>query len=165
MKNLLIVSLTAFAFAVSLSGCSSDKKAELENLKKDLASTQDKISELEAELAKSDTLSDSKSKIVVLDTIETTFFKHYIDVQAKVDGDDNVTISPETMGTISKINVKPGQSVSKGTVLVKLDDQIYMKSLDELQSNRDYLNMLYLKQKSLWDQKIGTEIQFLTAKK
>jgi RND family efflux transporter MFP subunit len=164
MKKLLIISLTAFAFAVSLSGCSSDKKAELENLKKDLASTQDKISALEAELAKSDTLSDSKSKIVVLDTIKTTYFKHYIDVQAKVDGDDNVTISPETMGIISRINVKAGQSVSKGTVLIQLDDKIYMKSLDELQSSRDYINMLYIKQKSLWDQKIGTEIQFLTAK-
>jgi membrane fusion protein (multidrug efflux system) len=41
---------------------------------------------------------------------------------------------------------------------------VYMKNLEELQSQRDFANTIFMKQKALWDQKIGTEVQYLSAK-
>lgn len=103
-------------------------------------------------------------KTFMITAVQPEVFRHLIEVQAKVEGDENVLVSPEIMGTISRILVKPGDRVSAGSVLAELENNVYLKSLEELQSARDFANTVYLKQKSLWDQKIGTEIQFLQAK-
>jgi RND family efflux transporter MFP subunit len=164
MKKLiyLLLSITI------ISACSSDefkkKKAELDDLKKQETEIKAKIATLEKEVAK---LSGGKSippREVAITPIENQSFAHYIEVQAKVEGDDNVSVSSETAGTVASINVKIGDQVSKGTVLAQLDDKVYVKSLEELNLARELANTVYQKQKSLWDQKIGTEIQFLQAK-
>jgi len=163
MKNLLyILPLSA---ALALSSCGSpNKKAELESLKKEQSEIKDKIATLEAEMNKSGELKKDAGTYVALTTVETAPFSHLIEVQAKVEGDENVQVSPEMPGTIARTFVKVGDKVSPGTVLAELENSVYMKNLAELQSARDFTNTLYQKQKTLWDQKIGTEIQFLQAK-
>jgi len=164
MKNLIYLLLTVSI----ISACSSDefkkKKAELDELKKQETEIKAKIATLEKEVAK---LSGGKSippREVGITPVENSEFSHYIEVQAKVEGDDNVTVSSETAGTVASINVKIGDQVSKGTVLAQLDDKVYLKTLEELNLARELANTVYQKQRSLWDQKIGTEIQFLQAK-
>ena len=88
----------------------------------------------------------------------------FIDVQGRVDADENVGLSSEMPGTITKINVKAGDEVSKGQVLAETDSRAIQQSLSDLQINMDLVNQLYEKQKNLWDQKIGTEVQYLQAK-
>lgn len=163
MKKLIYIAFVAVAFAACSDSKSGDKKAELDKLKTEEAALRDKIMKLESELGANK--KDAGNVIDVLVTnVKTQKFQHFIQVQAKVDGDENISVSPQMAGTISRVNVKVGDKVSKGTVLAQLDDQMYSKGVDELESARDFANTVYKKQKALWDQKIGTEIQYLTAK-
>jgi membrane fusion protein, multidrug efflux system len=68
------------------------------------------------------------------------------------------------MGVVTEIDVKEGQEVSNGQVLAQIDDAVLMQSLASLDSTLNYVTNLYIKQKKLWEQKIGSEVQYLTAK-
>ena len=164
MKNLLFISFIAILF----SACSSDeltkKKAELADLKKQEAEIKTKIATLVKDIAKLSGQKVTNSQLVSVTKITKSSFSHYIDVQAKVDGDENITVNSQVPGAVTKINVSAGATVSKGQVLAEIDNETYLKSLDELRTAREFANTVYLKQKNLWDQKIGTEIQFLQAK-
>ena len=81
-----------------------------------------------------------------------------------MDGDDNVSVSPKSPGVITKIYVKNGDAVVKDQLLAQLDDEVLQKNLIELKSSLDFATDVYNKQKNLWDKKIGSEIQYLTAK-
>lgn len=155
-----------FIAATVLLSCSSggDKKAELEKLKKEAAAINEKIVALQAEIASSDTNSQEKVKLVVAESIMPATFKSYIEIQGKVDADENVSLASETGGAVTKIYVKVGDEVGVGKILAETDNKVITQGIAELQNALDLANTVYLKQKNLWDQKIGTEIQFLTAK-
>lgn len=163
MKNLLYIIFASAFIASCGGGGSTDKKAELEQLRKDEAAIREKIRTLQAELAEGDTASRQVREVSVTE-VKPTLFSHFIEVQGKVDGDENVSVNPEVPGTVMKVNVRAGDKVTKGTVLASLDNAVYVKSMDELQSQRDFAHTIYMKQKALWDQKIGTEVQYLQAK-
>ena len=159
-NNLYILSLLML-----LASCGEqDPQTRLEALKKQQREIKEEIAALETELAKSGNKKVDNAKMVGLTTLEKETFNHIIEVQARVEGEENVMVSPEMMGTVNKVMVKVGDKVSAGSVLAELENSVYRKSLDELLSAREFANTLYLKQKSLWDQKIGTEVQFLQAK-
>ena len=159
-KLLLIPSLTLLLIAC---GSGEDKKAQLEALKKQEVELKSKIALLEAELSSgSDSL--NKGTAVAVLVLKNEIFKNYIDVQGRVDADENVALSSEMPGTITKINVKPGDEVSVGQVLAETDARAINQQMSDLQVNADLVNQVYEKQKNLWDQKIGTEVQFLQAK-
>ncbi len=141
----------------------TDKKTELENLKKQEAEIKSKIIALETELNQ---VSDSVQNGIAVSVLalRSEIFKNYIDVQGRVDADENVAISTEMPGTITKINVKTGDNVSKGDVLAETDARTINQSIADLQINYDLIAQIYEKQKNLWDQKIGTEVQYLQAK-
>ena len=101
---------------------------------------------------------------VAVAELKPTTFNHFIEVQGRVDGDENVNVSAQMGGNVDQIFVKEGDHVSKGQVLAKLDDKVLQKNLVELQTGYDFANNMYEKQKALWDQKIGSEVQYLTAK-
>ena len=140
----------------------SDKDA-LDDLKKQQSEIKEKIVLLEAKLAKNDTTTD-KSKLVGITKMEPTIFKHYIEVQGKVDGDEDVLLSAQSAGSVTAIIVHTGEHVSKGQLLATIDDKILRQSQAELQTQLELSTTLFNRQKNLWDQKIGSEIQFLQAK-
>jgi RND family efflux transporter MFP subunit len=140
-----------------------DKKAELEKLRTQKAALETKIAVLEEELAKSDTTKEKLVDVVAMSLTPQTF-KTYIEVQGRIDADENVSLSSEMPGTLTKINVKVGDEVSKGQVLAETDARAIQQQISDLQTNAELVNQLYEKQKALWDQKIGTEVQFLQAK-
>lgn len=142
---------------------SNDKKAELEKLKKQQAEIKEQIRLLESELASSDT-TGSKQKLVGVTEMDATTFNHFIEVQARVEGDEDVMLSPEAAGTITSVNVKPGDRVAAGQVLAVVDDKLIRQGISELQSQLDLAVQIYNRQKNLWDQKIGSEVQFLQTK-
>src|SRR5690606_1714347 len=76
----------------------------------------------------------------------------------------NVNVSPKVPGVLTSIKVQPGDKVSKGQLLATLDDAAVSVNLAEVRTQLDLANTVFEKQKRLWDQKIGTEIQFLQAK-
>jgi RND family efflux transporter MFP subunit len=161
MKKLFFLPVLAIAIMACNSG-GDDKKAELEKLKKEEQEIRSKIATLESELSVNDT--SAAGIAVAVETVKPSVFKNYIDVQGRVDADENVSISTEMPGTITKINVKVGDEVRKGQVLAETDSRALSQQVSDLQTNADLVNQIYEKQKSLWDQKIGTEIQYLQAK-
>ena len=101
-KLLLIPSLTLLLIAC---GSGGDKKAELEDLKKQEVDLKSKIAALETELNAGNDSIVSGIAVAVL-TLKNEIFRNYIDVQGRVDADQNVSLSTEMPGTITKINVK-----------------------------------------------------------
>jgi membrane fusion protein, multidrug efflux system len=162
-KNYLLV-LTLTIIMVACGGGGSDKKAELEKLKKEKESLDAKIAKLEEEIAKTDTSKVEVLTEVIVTPLKPSIFKSYIEVQGRVDADESVSLSTEMPGTITKINVKVGDHVTKGQVLAETDARPMLQQLADLQTNLDLAKLVYEKQKNLWDQKIGTEIQYLQSK-
>lgn len=162
MKTKKLIFLSALA-SVILAACGGETNS-LEALKQRQAELKTELSDIAAKISKLE--GDSGNKFVLVDAAPVTpqYFKTYINVQGRVDADENVSLSSEMPGTITKINVKPGDEVRKGEILAETDARAIQQSLSDLQTNADLVNNLYEKQKSLWDQKIGTEVQFLQAK-
>jgi RND family efflux transporter MFP subunit len=153
----------ALASLVVASCGAPDKKAELEKLRTEKAALDSKITTLEEELAKSDTTKQKLVDVVAM-PLALQSFKTYIEVQGRIDADENVSLSTQMPGTITKINVKVGQEVSKGQVLAETDARTTQQQIADMQTNLELATQVYQKQKNLWDQKIGTELQYLQAK-
>lgn len=163
-KNTGILFIATVAI-MTLAACGGgqDKKAQLEKLKSEYAALGQQIKTLEAELALTDT-TKAKSKDVYTSVVQTQPFQHYIDVQGMVDARENVDISATTPGTIKRIFVREGQSVSAGQVLAEVENDIYVSQISSLKTQLDFATDLFERQQKLWNQKIGSEIQFLQAK-
>jgi RND family efflux transporter MFP subunit len=167
MKSTLLKMRTILAFGlmIFLASCSStvDKKAELDKLKKQHDQIAEQIKKLEAELKVNDSTA-VKMTDVILSEVSTSEFSHYIDVQGRVDGEDNVAVAPQIPGVVTAVYVTEGASVKKGQVMAQLDDNVLKQQIAGLNQQLEFATNLYNKQKSLWDQKIGSEVQYLTSK-
>lgn len=161
MKKLLFIPTLALAI-LACNSAGEDKKAQLDKLKKQESELKSKIQALETELSAND--SAPKGLAVSVISLKAEMFRNFIDVQGKVDADENVALSSEMPGTITKINVKVGDEVSIGQVLAETDARAISQQISDLQTNADLVNQIYEKQKNLWEQKIGTEVQYLQAK-
>lgn len=143
----------------------SAKQTELESLKKQKAELDEKIKILTEEIAVLDTSgAHTKAELVKIAEVNYSEFTSYIELQAKVDADDNVTVTPQMPAIIERVYVSEGQNVSKGQLLAELDNDAIVKNLETMQTQLAFAQDVYIKQKALWDQKIGTEIQYLSAK-
>ena len=150
------------------------KKAELETLKADQQKTTDKIASLEAEIINLDpnAAPDQKPKLVALDTLHTGDFTHYIELQGHIDALNMSYITPRSgPAQVKEIYVQQGQMVKKGQLLLKLDDAVLKQNLvaatqglQTMKTQLAYAKDIYQRQKNLWDQQIGTEVQLITDK-
>lgn len=163
-KQVVFIILTALLITSCGSGNGSDKKTELDKLKKEKAAIEAKILVLEEELAKTDSTVADNGVEVLVSELKPSVFKSFIEVQGRVDAEESVSLSSEIPGTITKILVKAGDRVSKGQTLAETDARATQQQLSDLQTNLALASQVYEKQKSLWDQKIGTEVQYLQAK-
>ncbi|MCB0705438.1 MAG: efflux RND transporter periplasmic adaptor subunit [Saprospiraceae bacterium] len=96
-------------------------------------------------------------------TLAPTQFKHYVEIQGSVQTDDIVTVSSETGGRIIELAVQEGQAVNKGQLIARMDQESIKKQMAEVQISLDLANEVYERQKRLWEQNIGSEIQYLQA--
>jgi membrane fusion protein (multidrug efflux system) len=102
---------------------------------------------------------------VVVTPLVPKIFKTYIEVQGRVDADESVSLTVGSQGgTVTKIDVKVGDHVSKGQVLAETDVRALQQQLAAMQTSLALATQSYERQKNLWDQKIGSEMQFLQAK-
>jgi len=169
MKNIIVVSgLAALLWACGgvASGDLEARKNKLNKYKSQLQELEVKIAELEKEIALMDTAGNAglKTRLVKVDTLKGGQFVHYIDIQGTVDSDENILVSPEMPGVITNLYVKEGDRVSRGTLLASMDASTLMNTLEEIKTSLALATTTYEKQKRLWDQKIGSEIQYLQAK-
>lgn len=162
-KNLLLLAsailATAFISACG-GGAKNDPAAELEKLKADKAQIEAKIADLEKQVGKP----APKVRTVSLSEVSTTVFRHYIDLQGKVDATESVMATSKIPGALKKVYVQNGDNVRQGQLLAELDDNVMLKGLAELDGQLVTATDIYNRQKSLWDQKIGTEVAYIQAK-
>ncbi|NEN23141.1 efflux RND transporter periplasmic adaptor subunit [Cryomorpha ignava] len=136
--------------------------AERDSLKTERKELDDKIHELDEQIQELD--STITNKLVTTITADTALFKHYFDVYGNVQSDKTASLFAENPGNVTQILVEEGQQVKKGQLLVRVDDDVYSSNLQELQTSLDLATTLFNKQKRLWDQNIGSEVQYLEAK-
>ena len=174
MKNIYLIFLTA----IVLSACSNKKDLSVDEIlaTNDVVKISSKKLEIDTELERLTTsLNKLNSKLNSLNKdkntpLITTFkakeqvFDHFIELQGNVQTKQNVLVYPEMPGILKKVFVKEGQKVAKGQPLAVIDDGGLSKQILILESNEQLAKTTYERQKRLWDQKIGSEMQFLQAK-
>ncbi len=165
MKTIKL-SITVVLVLFLMIACSGNKEAQLTKLKDQQTALNDKIMKLQAEISidKKDTLNPAKFKFVGLKPVTSDKFDHFIRVQGKLDGDQNAAVFAEAPGTVSSKFADVGQKVVKGQVLAQIDDQQYRTQMQGLETQYKFASDLYDKQKRLWDQKIGSEVQYMQSK-
>lgn len=140
------------------------KKNSLARLKTQLQGLQQEIATLEQEIQAMDTtVRQQKTRLVRIEEVVPSTFTHYIDIQGRITAEDELMVSPRTAGTVASILVKVGSQVRAGQVIGTLDDAILKQNLAVLQNQLDFATDLFNKQKALWEQNIGTEVQYLSA--
>ncbi len=157
----------------------NDIKAKLEKEKKEKATNEADIKKLEADLLRLDTNTANAARIKLVSVMAVTAkkFEHFIDLQGRVDAENISYIAPRSTGmaagggVVKAVYVKQGQYVKKGQLLLKLDDAIIrqgivaaQKQMEVTKTQLAFAKNVYQRQKNLWDQGIGTEVQLLQAK-
>ncbi|HLP39606.1 efflux RND transporter periplasmic adaptor subunit [Lacibacter sp.] len=177
MKRIFQYTIIA-GFAVVLVACGQgakekkgslgDKKAELEKLKTEQVTLSTKINALEEEIAKLDTAAgkSDKAKLIAVTPVVTEDFSHYIDLQGKIDADNISYIAPPNGqgGIVTDLYIKEGQFVKKGQLVLKMDDKVLRQQVKIQETQLALAKDLYQRQKNLWDQNIGSEVQLISAK-
>ena len=135
------------------------KKSEISEKQKALEDIAIKLDSAIAQLG-----GEEKLPLVTTITAEPQHFVHYLELQGDVKTKQNVLIYPEMAGTLERIYVTEGERVSKGQLLAKIDDGGLGSQLAQLKTQAELNKTTFERQKRLWEQKIGSEIQFLQAK-
>ena len=133
----------------------------VKGLQEKKTSLQTEIAKIEEALAKLDT--KKEEALVAVMTVKDTVFNHYLDIQGSVDTKENILVQPEFSGALTSLTVKTGQRVSKGQILGRVDDAGMSQQLGQIQTQYELAKTTFERQKNLWDQKIGSEIQYLQA--
>jgi RND family efflux transporter MFP subunit len=164
MKSMYISKIAASLglAAVLLASCGSkDKAAELNDLKAKRSELDGKISALEQELGITNA---AKARKIITTDVVTSPFKHCVEIQGTVDAENNVVVAPQIPGLVTKIYVQEGDAVQAGQLLAETDNSAYAAQIAAMQPQLELAQDVFLRQQRLWDQKIGSEVQFLQAK-
>lgn len=142
------------------------KDAELAQLKVQQAELAKKIASLEAEMIKLDPSRAIQPKLVSVAEIAPEGFEAYINLQGTVSSENISYVAPRNGmgGYVKELYIKEGQAVKKGQLILKLDDQVLRQSIESSKTQLAFAQDIYNRTKALWDQKIGTEVQLLSAK-
>lgn len=169
MKPYYAIALTTSLFMA----CSGEKKndvaskrAELEELKAQQTELTTKIKAVEADVNKLDPkkAEEARVKDVTVGPVTAGTFRHFVELQGTIDAKNNVQVSPKSGGVVTAVYVKEGDRVRAGQPIARIDDQVLRESQGELKTQLSLVNTVYQKQAALWNQQIGTEIQYLQAK-
>jgi RND family efflux transporter MFP subunit len=148
------------------------KQKSLASLKKQALELNAQIVALEKEVEKAGGASAAKAILVAIDTIQTETFTHYIELQGKVESESVSYITPRAGGgQVRAIYIKRGDRVRRGQLILQLDNTLVKQSaaaatqnIETLKAQAALAKAVYEKQKNLWEQNIGSEIQLMTAK-
>lgn len=164
--------LLSLAAAVLLTvSCAQDdltaKKEKLESLKGDLAKINTEIKALEAEISDLDpeyAEQNKKSILITTAAARKGEFTHFVEVTGSVLSKKNVNISAETAGRVMEVPAIEGMRVNRGQILAIIDSEVIERNIAEMENSLELAKTIFEKQARLWEQKIGTEIQYLEAK-
>ena len=180
LKNLILMKriLTILTLTILLTSCGKDKNNSVEKVletnnletirkkRAELMNDQDVLHKKIQRLDERITELDTTKNIPLITTFKATHeeFNHMLELQGSVTTKNLLVITPEYNGILTNVYVKEGQKVSKGQILAKIDDGGLGQQLAQVQIQSDLAKTTFERQKRLWDQKIGSEIQYLQAK-
>ena len=161
----------AYAIIVLVSSCGktakqSDNLLQLNSKKEVLIEQIDSLSQLLNSVELNISKLDTNKRLTAVNTIKAQrkLFQHFIEVQGTVEAEQSVELYPESSGSITNIFVEAGQNIYKGQTLIQIDNSVLKTNMAELQTQLELAITTYERQKRLWDQNIGSEIQFLQSK-
>lgn len=166
---LMVKGLFVVVSSLILSSCGSKSESNLDvlvsqrdSLKTEIKKLNEMLIAVEGQIAMLDT--SVSLAVVTVDSVKNKTFEHYFEIHGNVQVEENANVFPEAPGVVKKIYVKEGDFVAKGQLILALDAGPLSSSLKEIENGLDLATKVYEKQKRLWEQKIGTEIQYLEAK-
>ena len=173
MKKILAIILLTTIFV----SCGEKKKETIEDIvnSKNLEKIKEKYAEIKTQeqvlSQKLKTLDSAKKVLEGTKSLQliTTFevkeevFNHFLEIQGSVVTKQNIVLYPEFSGTLNNVYVKEGQKVSKGQILAKIDDSGLSQQLAQVKVQENLAKTTFERQKRLWEQNIGSEIQYLQA--
>lgn len=148
--------------AIIASGDIETLRQTQESLKTKRAEIAAQLTQIEDELNKID--KSANAALVTTHVVKDTLFQHFIELQGNVATKENVVVYPEFQGTLTRVFVKEGDQVSKGQVLGRIDDGGLGSQLSQMEVQAQLAKTTFERQERLWNQKIGSEIQYLQAK-
>ena len=171
MKQIIL----AYMLCLFMIGCGpgSNENAQLkrtiakrDSIHAQISSLQKVLRDLDNEISTLDTANRKfkRAKYVSATTLAPTRFVHYFQAHGIVNAEKNILITPEVPGTVKTIFVKEGQKVARGQSLIALDTEVIEGSIKETTTALSLARELYQRQEKLWNQNIGSEIQFLESK-
>ena len=174
MKKIIvpILTLAAVSLACQQEKTLEDLEAEKRTLKSEfkqdsltyIASLNTLDSLIQVHPENGNQVKNIKSIPVTVDTARVVNFEHFFEVHGSVEAEENAALYAEAPGIVKKIHVIEGQKVKKGDAIISLDASSMESGLKELQTGYELAEKVFLKQEKLWEQKIGSELQYLEAK-
>ena len=169
MNSTIYTRLSMVVAVAMLAACSAatpdDKQAQLKKLKEQQADITKQVQQLEKEIsATNPEEANVKTKDVAVTEVSPKIFDHYVQTQGQVEAEDNISVSAKAPGVIIAVYANEGQQVSKGQVLAQIDNAVILRNIESLKTQLELAQTVFERQKNLWDQKIGTEVQYLQAK-
>ena len=164
-RNIILFSVLA---TLAISACGGkktndeNKQAKLDALKKEIATLQSEASAIEKEIDQKS--GKTNGKAVEITEIKKGVFQSYIMIEGSADANESTIATPKVPGTIVRVLVQPGASVTAGQVLAQLDNTTISQGRNELQQQLIFVTTLFEKQKRLWEKGVGTEVQYLSVK-
>lgn len=109
---------------------------------------------------------DENEKLTLVSSFEIKekIFNSYIEAQANLKTRKNVLILPEFQGTLEQVFVSEGQKVKKGQLLAEINDSGLKEQVDQLIIQANFAKENFERTERLWNNSIGSEIQFLKSK-
>lgn len=167
----LFISILTILF-IGVWGCNQPKpqglaakKAELTKYQDEIGRLQDLSAKLEAEIAEEDTSSSNEIvRVVSVEEARIQRFSHFIDLRGTVESENTVQVTAGMPGLITRVLVVEGQKVNKGQLLAETEAAAMKESISQIEANLQLAKTAFERQKNLWDQKIGSELQYLQAK-
>ncbi len=164
MKQIAVIISLSLLVACGPEGTAA-KKAELDSYRQKVEEYNQKIADLEAELEDQNDDSEAVALLPVeIKEMTPEFFARYFEVTGVIEALKDAYISPEINGQIQKVSVQRGSRVKKGDLILKLNTDVIEKSVDEIETSLELAKRIFSKQEELWEQNIGSELQYLEAK-
>ena len=140
----------------------SDLREAKKNYNEDLISLNSELKKINSAISELD--ENERLQLITVYKIKQESFKHFIEVQGDIKSRKNLLLLPELNGILKKIYVEEGTQVNKGQILAEIDDSGLKNQLSQLELQAELSKIKFNRIKNLWEQKIGSEIEYLEAK-
>ncbi|MEA1872846.1 MAG: efflux RND transporter periplasmic adaptor subunit [Bacteroidota bacterium] len=164
VKHISIITILAI---IIMSCGSPEGQKQISKLESEKAELQEKIAKIDKQITELKTeLGDNKNirRVPVhVEAVKQSKFQNYFTVQGNVTSENNIQVPAEHTGIVKTIHHKQGDFVQKGTILAEIDNTILLRQKAEIETNLELATTSYERQKRLWEQEIGSEMQYLQA--